>query len=183
MTRCHSLTLTLTLPMLLLLAVLPFPAAAHAPETHHLTVQAGPYPVEVGFSAWPLVAERSFDITFTPADGIEGKQATIDLAGPNGPERRISGTLGRHPRQRDVWGLDLISLSDPGPWTMDLAIEGPLGPGRATIGPIDVGLRPGPPPLPMYLIALIPFLAIVAAIVVAWRRVRPGSTPEATAWT
>jgi hypothetical protein len=157
-------------------------ASAHTPESHHMTVQAGPYPMEVGFSDWPLVAERSFDVTFTPEDGIAGKTATIQVMGPSGPERRVSGTLGRHPRQRDIWGLDLISLPDEGEWTFVVGIDGPLGPGEATIGPIPVGPRPGPAPLPMWLIAALPLFAIAGGIMTAWRRVRPGRTPEASAW-
>lgn len=168
---------------LLLATQIPMPARAHAPEPHHIQVQADPYPVEVGFSEWPLVAERSVDITFTPADGIAGKTATIIVTGPHGTDFEESGTLGRHPRQRDRWGLDLIALPAEGDWTFTLAIDGPRGPGTATVGPIAVGPRPGPPAPLAYLVGVLPLFAVAALIVVGWCRVRPGRTAEAATWT
>lgn len=41
-------------------------------------------PVLVGFSEWPIRAERSLDITFDPQGGIEGKSAAIRITDPQG---------------------------------------------------------------------------------------------------
>ena len=158
------------------------PAQAHAPEPHHIAVQVGPYPVEVGFSEWPPLAERSIDITFTPTDGIEGKAASLTMIGPEGTDFQNSGPLGRHPPQRERWGLDLIALPTEGAWTMELEIDGPEGTGAATIGPFDVGPRPGPPTPLAYLVGVLPLLAVVALIVVGWRRVGPARVPAAGSW-
>ncbi len=177
--RARSLAAPLAALLTLLLLS---PAAAHAPEPHHLQVQVGPYPVEVGFSEWPPLAERSLDITFTPADGIEGKTASLTLIGPRGTDYRDSGPLGRHPRQRDRWGLDLIALPLAGAWTMELAIDGPRGAGTATVGPIEVGPRPGPPAPAAYLVGVLPLLAVVGLIVTGWRRVRPAQAADARSW-
>jgi len=166
----------------LLMLLIGSPISAHAPEPHHITVQAGPYPVEVGFSEWPPLAERSIDITFTPADGIEGKSASLTVIGPDGTDFQNSGPLGRHPRQRERWGLDLIALPAEGPWTMELEIDGPRGGGAATIGPIEVGPRPGPPAPLAYLVGVLPLVAVAALIVAGWRRVRPAQAPAAQSW-
>lgn len=158
------------------------PLSAHAPESHHITVQAGPYPVEVGFSEWPPLAERSLDITFSPAGGIEGKTAALTMNGPTGTDYQDSGPLGWHPRQRTLWGLDLIALPLAGAWTMELEISGPEGPGAATVGPFEVGARPGPPAPLAYLIGIVPLLAVVGLIVTGWRRVHPAATVDVRSW-
>lgn len=174
------------LVLLALLAVLAaVPAGAHELEPFHTTVQAGPYPVEVGFSEWPVLAERSIDITFMPAGGIADKSAALALVppgiAPGGPDARPARALGRHPRQRDYWGLDLIALPAEGEWTLALTIDGPAGPGAATLA-LPVGPRPGPPPLPMWLLGILPAVALVVLLVAGWRRVRPGRTADAAAW-
>jgi hypothetical protein len=167
----------------ILLLLTPATTLAHAPDPHHETIQAGPYEVLVGFSEWPIRAERSLDITFEPEGGIEDKTATIRITDPNGEwERGGVGPLGRHPRQRELWGLDLIAFPTPGDWTIELTIDGPEGTGTGTLSGIPVGERPGPSPAPMWAIAALPLLFLVWLGVQAWIRVRPGSTQEALAW-
>jgi hypothetical protein len=177
--RSRSLAAPLAALLTLLLIA---PVAAHAPETHHVQLQAGPYPVEVGFSEWPPLAERSFDITFTPEGGIEGKTASLTMVGPEGTDFQDSGPLGRHPRQRERWGLDLIALPLAGAWTMELEIDGPEGLGAATVGPFEVGPRPGPPAPLAYLVGVLPLLAVVGLVVAGWRRIRPAETSDARSW-
>lgn len=172
----------LAIGLVTLLGLTAGPAAAHAPEPHHLEVQAGPYPVEVGFSEWPPLAERSLDITFTPAGGIADKTATLTMVGPEGEDFQNSGPLGRHPRQRELWGLDLIALPLEGDWTLELAIDGPQGVGAATIGPIAVGPRPGPPAPVAYLVGILPLVAVAGLVAAGWRRVRPRATAAARSW-
>lgn len=165
----------------LLLLITPGQAGAHAADPHHETMQVGPYVVQVGFSEWPIQAERSIDITFEPEGGIADKSATLKLIGPDG-EVFENGPLGRHPRQRQYWGLDLIALPMQGDWTITLAIDGLEGHGEATLNAIPVGPRPGPPPAPIWLIATLPLIFLLGISVRGWRAVRPRQAPEANAW-
>lgn len=172
----------------LLLALAPIPARANASDPHHETMQVGPYTVLVGFSEWPMLAERSIDITFEPESdvfepegGIAGKTATIRVVDPLG-EPYVVGPLGRHPRDRSLWGLDLIALPSSGPWSIELEIDGPLGIGSGTLEGIEVGARPGPPPAPFWILASLPLLFLVWLGVRGWRAVRPGRSPAAHAW-
>ncbi len=164
-----------------LLLLVPLSAQAHSADPHHETIQAGPYTVLVGFSEWPMRAERSLDITFEPEGGIADKSATLRLTDAQG-EVYESGALGRHPRMREMWGLDLIALPTAGDWTIELTVEGPEGSGAATLSGIPVGERPGPPPLPFWIVAALPLLFLLALGVRGWRAVRPGKAPEAHAW-
>ena len=166
---------------LLLMANLPLGALAHASDPHHETIQAGPYTVTVGFSEWPIRAERSLDITFEPEGGIADKTATIEIIDPSGDWYEV-GPLGRHPRQRELWGLDLIALPAEGDWTIELTVTGPDGTGTGALTGIPVEARPGPPLWPMWLIAALPLLFLIALVVRGWRQVRPGRLPEAHAW-
>jgi hypothetical protein len=163
------------------LLLTPAAAQAHAVDPHHETIQAGPYSVVVGFSEWPMRAERSLDITFEPAGGIADKSATIRITDAQGEPYEL-GPLGRHPRQREMWGLDLIALPTPGDWTIELTVDGPEGSGTATLSGIPVGERPGPSPLPFWIVAALPLLFLLALGVRGWRAVRPGRSPEAHAW-
>ena len=167
----------------IILTVSPLTTLAHAPEPHHEIIQAGPYEVEVGFSEWPIQAERSLDVTFAPEGSIEGKTAVIRITDPSGDwERGGVRPLGRHPRERDLWGLDLIAFPVPGEWTIELTIDGPEGTGTGTLSGIPVGERPGLPPAPMWVIAAAPLLFLVWVGVKGWVRVRPASTRAAHAW-
>jgi hypothetical protein len=78
--------------------------------------------------------------------------------------------------------LDLIALPTAGNWTIELTVDGPLGSGSGTLTGIAVGERPGPPPLPMWLLAMLPLVFLIALGVRGWRLVRPGNSPEAHAW-
>jgi hypothetical protein len=166
---------------LLLMMSLPSDGLAHAADPHHETIQAGPYTVTVGFSEWPIRAERSLDITFEPEGGIAGKTATIEITNPNGDWYEV-GPLGRHPRQRDLWGLDLIALPTPGKWSIELTVTGPEGTGAGTLTGVPVLERPGPPLWPIWLIAALPLVFLVWLGIRGWRSVRPNRQPEAHAW-
>ena len=167
--------------VLLLSLAAPVRVAAHASDPHHETIQAGPYEVVVGFSEWPMRAERSLDITFEPVGGIEGKSAIVRIIDPEG-DIYDGGTLGRHPRQRALWGLDLIALPAAGNWSMELTVDGPQGSGKGILSDIPVGERPGPPPAPMWLVAALPLVFLFWLGVRGWRQVRPGRTAEAQSW-
>lgn len=166
-----------------MVAMLPSMVFAHEADPHHEMVTVGPYLVEVGFSQWPPLAEQSLDITLMPEGGITGKEATAVFHSPSGAFVEHNGIVGRHPRMRDYWGFDLIALPEPGEWTIDLIISGTDGEGRGTIGPFTVGERPGPTPLPMWVIGLLPVVGIAIGAVVSWRRIHPGTLPEATEWS
>src|SRR4051794_32381211 len=112
-------------------------------------------------------------LTFEPEGGIADKTATIRITDPHGDWYEV-GPLGRHPRQRTLWGLDLISLPEPGSWTIELTVNGMEGVGTGTLSGVMVGPRPGPPPTPMWLIAALPLVFLLWLGVRGWLAVRPG---------
>ncbi len=139
---------------------------------HSEQVQAGPYRLTVGFSAWPLKAMQSLDFTFVPGGGIGGKSGTITLIGPDGA--RQESRLVRHPRNRQVWGLDILALPDQGRWTLRFAVNGPSGSGTGDVV-VNVLEQPGPPLGISWAISSVPVLGLITLIVTAWRRTWPSA--------
>jgi hypothetical protein len=158
------------------------PALAVEPVeiVHTEQVQVGAYSLKVGFSRWPLNADRSLDIVFMPAGGIENLSGTVTLISPNGEEEAIP--LTRHPRQRSAWGLDVIALAEAGPWSMVFEIHGPQGQGIGRLAPLTLGERPGPDLTLSWLIGLLPLFGLIGLIVVAWLRIRPAQQPATYTW-
>lgn len=170
---------------LALWVALPQPASAQGQPAgvtvvHRETVRVGPYPVTVGFSQWPIRAERSLDIVFQPDGGIAGKHGTVTLVPPSGDKQQV--LLARHPRMRSVWGLDIIALPEQGRWALQLEIHGPWGRGSGRL-PVTLLPRPGPPVLLGWLPVLLVTGALLAAIVVVWQRVHPARQSETWSWT
>jgi hypothetical protein len=157
------------------------PALAYQPVkiVHTERVQAGPYGVTLGFSAWPIRAMQSLDFTFVPDGGIAGKTGTLLLDGPGVKDEMRATPLVRHPRKRDVWGLDVKSLNVPGSYSFGFAMDGPQGHGQATLSGITVLNQPGPPLGVSWAVASLPFLGLLGFLVVASRRTRPGRHPLA----
>ncbi|SDF75854.1 hypothetical protein SAMN05216553_103133 [Lentzea fradiae] len=155
-----------------LLLGLATPSLAFEPVNvvHTEKVQAGPYDLTIGFSTWPLKAMQSLDFTFAPQDGIAGKKGTLELV--LGEEVVEDDPLARHPRQLEVWGLDIAALPEPGTWTMRFAIDGPAGPGTGELTGLRVLEQPGPPLGLSWAVSTIPLFGLIALIVVAWRRTR-----------
>ncbi|MGI5145741.1 hypothetical protein ACQEVC_04965 [Plantactinospora sp. CA-294935] len=147
------------------------PASAYEPVrvVHAERVQAGPYGVTVGFSTWPVRAMRSLDFTFAPDGGIAGKSGVLELIGP---DAHYTVPLARHPRKREVWGLDTESLRFAGNWTMRFTVDGPAGKGVGEFRHLDVLEQPGPPFALSWSVSTLPLLCLIALIVVAWRRTR-----------
>jgi hypothetical protein len=156
------------------------PAMAYPPVgvVHTEQVQAGPYAITVGFSTWPIRAMRSLDFTFVPAGGIAGKSGIMAFFPPGGRGR--IRPLARHPRKRDVWGLDTESLDTAGVYALRFSVNGPQGRGEGTLEGVEVLSQPGPPLALSWTVGSLPLIALVALIVVAWRRVRPGRQPLLT---
>jgi hypothetical protein len=152
------------------------PEQAYAPVevVHTEQVQAGPYHLTVGFSTWPLRAMQSLDFTFAPDGGLTGKSGTLSMTGPGMKgSRRGAGPLSRHPRKRDVWGLDIQSLSTAGKWSFTFAINGPKGQGTGTLDNVTVLDQPGPPLALSWALCTLPVLGLIAFLAIAWRRHRP----------
>ena len=146
------------------------PAAAADPldyVVHTEHVQVGPYPVTLGFTVWPLRAMQSLDFTFEPDGGIAGKSGILTTIAPDG--REDSDRLSRHPRNRDVWGLDVESLDSSGTWTMRFTIDGPQGEGTGDLA-VDVLEQPGPPLALSWLVGLTPLALTVVFFAVVWIR-------------
>lgn len=182
---------SLVLLALLQLMSAPALAAEEIAIAHEETVTVGPYTMVVGFSEWPARVDRSMDIVFMPRGGIEDKRGRVVLIAPDGQEyqrwHRVPDDehrqLVRHPRQRTVWGLDVIALPAEGDWTFRFEIDGPLGHGVGELPAVRLAERPGPPLALSWLIGVLPLLGLVGLIHLAWRRVQPSQQPEARQWT
>ncbi|GAA3753275.1 hypothetical protein [Streptomyces tremellae] len=151
------------------------PAAAYAPVgvVHTQQVEAGPYTVTVGFSQWPLRAMQSLDFTFAADGGIAKKSGTLTMKGPGLDEDDRVTPLSRHPRKRDVWGLDVKALPEPGRYDFTFDIDGRAGHGRGTLHDLTVLDQPGPPLALSWTVCAIPPAAMLAYLGVGWRRSRP----------
>ena len=162
-----------------LLLATAWPANAYEPVNivHTEHVQAGPYGLTVGFSTWPIRAQQSLDFTFIPDGGIEGKSGTLTMTNPSGARQVRPQPLARHPRKRDVWGLDIKSLQAPGDWTFQFKLTGPAGPGTGELKNLQVLEQPGPPMGLSWAISTVPLFALIGLAVVAWRRTRGRLVP------
>ncbi|MGL4338922.1 MAG: hypothetical protein ACRCSP_00650 [Rhodoglobus sp.] len=178
----------LTIPLLALTTVAATPTVAHAADpvkiVHEEKVQAGPYELTLGFSRWPLAEGVSFDLIIDPAEGITGKSGTLSMITPSGrPSEYDSVPLARHPRQRESWGLDVVSFEDSGVggrWSLQLMITGADGDANARVVlPFDP--LPGPSQKLSWALATVPSLLIIIAIAIAWIRMRPGR--QADSWS
>jgi hypothetical protein len=149
------------------------PAMAYAPVNivHTEDVQAGPYKVTVGFSTWPIRAMKSLDFTFVPDGGITGKSGTLTVDGPGVKPDEHVAPLVRHPRKLDSWGLDVRSYDAPGTYTFRFAIDGPQGHGEGALPDVAILSQPGPPLALSWTIGSLPFVALMAFLAIAWRRV------------
>lgn len=159
------------------------PASAYQPVdiVHTEHVQAGPYAMTVGFTTWPVRAMQSLDFTFMPDTGIADKSGTVATLGP-GQKLMRSQPLSRHPRKRDVWGWDVLSLPSQGTWTLKFHLDGPQGPGDGELTNLAVLPQPGPPLTLSWAISTLPLIGLITFIVIAWRRTRATLTaaPPAT---
>jgi hypothetical protein len=147
------------------------PASAYEPVNvvHAERVEAGPYVLTVGFSKWPIRATQSLDFTFVPDGGLEAMSGTVSMVGPVAV-RRAMEPLSRHPRKREVWGLDIRAIPAPGDWTMRFTLDGPVGRATGELRALKVLEQPGPPMALSWAIGTIPLWGMIAMLVVVWRR-------------
>ncbi len=167
----------------LIFAALFLASFASAQETikHRETVQVGAYQLEVGFSQYPVRAERSLDITFTPVGGIVGKSGTTKFKLVNS-DISINQDLVRFTKNRSIWGYDLISIPQKGTWNLEFTINGKQGKGVGNLK-LEVLERPvGPSVALTQPLGLIPILAVLILATRAWLRVRPLRHVEANRW-
>lgn len=176
--RCWLLVLTLLLGLVTGVA----PAAAHEAVPYQERIMAGPYPVDVWVSDWPIAAERSVDLTFTSEGGITDKTARIRMIMPDGSDY-FESPLPRHPRNRSVWGLDLIALPEAGPWRIELTVDGAEGIGTGMFGPMALLEQPGPPPTLSWLLGVLPPLILLGGLfAIVWRRFPASARSRAWSW-
>jgi hypothetical protein len=161
----------------------PKPLEAKALQIQHLeTLRVGPYTLNVGFSEFPMRAERSADITFDPDGGIVGKTGSFKFFTPKAQIYAEDSFLPRFPRNRTVWGFDSLALPEQGTWVLEITVKGSDGAHTARL-PIEVGARPaGPPSTLIMALATLPILALVFLAARSWRRVRPLRHAESRAW-
>jgi hypothetical protein len=79
----------------------------------------------------------------------------------------------RHPRKPESWGLDVKALDVAGDYSIGFAIDGPQGHGEGRLTGLVVQSQPGPPLALSWVVGSLPFAALVAFVVVAWRRLKP----------
>jgi hypothetical protein len=166
-----------------MLAVLMFASVGFAEEVikHRETIKVGTYTLELGFSQWPVRAERSLDMTFTPQGGIQGLSGTTKMTLTNG-EKVIENDLVRFPKNRNIWGYDLISIPEKGTWNLEFKIKGAQGTGVGNFK-LEVLTRPSGPSVALTQpLGLIPILAVIILATRAWRRVRPLRHAETNQW-
>lgn len=155
------------------------PASPGLSVVHRELVQAGPYPVTVGFTEWPMRAERSLDVVFLPEPGVDRVSGTLTRVSPSGQVATLP--LLRHPKMRSAYGLDIVAFREQGTWLLRFDLQGPQGPGSGVLA-VDVGERPGVPVLVGWLPTLGILGVMVAAVALAWYRHRPGRRPQARSW-
>ncbi len=175
--------------LLAVLAVLlPGTALAYPPVdvVHQEKVQVGPYTRMVGFSDWPLRADKSLDFVFEPVGGREGMTGKLAMIGPDGTGGRNRGggnqPLVRHPRKQESWGLDVFSLNREGAWTFKFQLDGPQGHGEGELKGLQVLEAPGPPFAVSWAASSLPLIALLVAIIVAVIRIKPGKRETTWAW-
>ncbi|GLW09380.1 hypothetical protein Misp01_45090 [Microtetraspora sp. NBRC 13810] len=145
--------------------------------------------INVSFTEWPIRALQSLDFVFEPTGGIEGRTGWVTTVSPTGDRRGLKGivlqrrgdsvVLPRHPRARQVWGLDVVSLPEEGTWRFEFAVRGPGGTSTGVL-PIRAIEPPGPPLTLSWTIALAPWAPVALLLAHGWRRGRRRHGAEAT---
>ncbi|WP_329083870.1 MULTISPECIES: hypothetical protein [unclassified Streptosporangium] len=172
------------------------PASAAPPLdgeiAHTETVRMGGSSLTVSFTQWPVRALRSLDFAFEPEGGIEGRVGLLRTISPSGDPRGLKGivlerrgdsiVLPRHPRARQVWGLDVVSLQEEGTWRFEFTVEDSGG-ALTGVLPIEVTSPPGPPLALSWTIALAPWLPVALLLAYGWRRSRPIRRGAGPAWS
>ena len=147
------------------------------PIKHTEQLEVGGLKLSVGFTEWPLQAERSLDLTFSPTGGIAGKSGTVRVIRPNG-QVWFEQPLPRFPRDRTVWGFDSQAFPAQGKWRLELSIDNQ----KATLL-LNVLERPaGPPDNLITALAMVPILAVFVLAIRAWLRVKPLRQLESKIW-
>ena len=166
--------------VLMLLFLMSF-ANAQEVVKHEESVQVGVYKLNVQFSEWPVRAERSLDILISPENGIQGLSGATKMTLP-GTTKVIESDLVRFPKNRNIWGYDLISMPEKGAWDLEFSIKGAQGTGTGKLK-LEVLERPAGPSVALTQpLGLIPILAVLILAIRAWLRVRPLRHSEANRW-
>jgi hypothetical protein len=154
---------------------------------HTEKVQVGPYNVTVGFSRWPVQADRSFDLIFDVEGGIQDKNGTVTLVAPTLRDAddffNYPFPLSRFARDRNVWGFDVIAFPEQGQWQYQFVIDGPRGQGEGTLDVVFLERPPFLPGIVNWSLGFIPLIALFVLIIVSWLRVRPGKRAETWTWS
>jgi hypothetical protein len=164
-------------------------AQASPSVAHEEILEVGPYQVTIGFSRWPVQAERSLDVVFSVKGGIEDKYGTLTLvtAEPQTFNRQRRSheawPLARHPSQRDSWGLDVFAFPTKGQWELQFVIDGPEGQGEGSLAVVLLEKPAFLPRLIAFLIAFLPFMFLLTVIVIAWRRDQPNLQADTWSWS
>lgn len=148
------------------------------PIKHTEQLELDGFQITVGFTEWPLQAERSLDMTFSPTGGIAGKAVLARFVKPDGTQWFDAQPLPRFPRDRTIWGFDSQAFPVEGNWRLELSVNN-----QKAMLPLAVLERPaGPPGNLITALALIPILAVFVLAIRAWLRVKPLRQLESQRW-
>ena len=78
--------------------------------------------------------------------------------------------------------MDVRSLPLEGEWRIKFMLAGPAGQAEGWTAPFTLLPPPGPPKWISWSIGASPLFALIALIIVGWRRVRPAGRTETYAW-
>ncbi|MGW6504660.1 hypothetical protein [Nonomuraea angiospora] len=171
------------------MAAPPLPGEIVHTETVRMSDQSA---ITVSFTEWPIHALQSLDFAFEPTGGIEGRTGLVTTVSPSGDRQGLKGivlqrrgdsiVLPRHPRARQVWGLDVVSLPEEGTWRFEFAVEGPGGTSTGVL-PIQAIEQPGPPLALSWTVALTPWAPVALLVAHGWRRSRGLRRSTAPTWS
>jgi hypothetical protein len=173
-------------------------AAPLSTVVHSETVPLGSSTMTVQFTDWPVRANRSLDLIFVPAGGIEGRGGRLRAVSPTGGSVPLGLPgllqsfgiaradpeidLPRYPKALENWGVDLVTFTQAGTWHLQFTVQGPDGVSKADV-PLAVGPRPGPSAVLSWIVGVIPWAVAVPFLVVGWFRGRPVRRRDARGWT
>jgi len=139
-------------------------------------VDAGPYPLRVSLSADPAHAGFAEPFAIAPIGQSHGLTFTVtSQPGPGVDATPVSDGVGGDPAvPGGVQGSAEVPVQ--GSWSLDIAIDGPSGPGEVTV-PFQATAPPAIPAWLGWLIGFIPFYGLIGFLVVQRPRRRPAAAP------
>lgn len=142
-------------------------------------VVAGPYHLRVSLYDDPAHAGFALPFAIRPAQPVQGQ---LQYSVTTNPGPLVDATSVRASVSADshvanaVQGDAEISVS--GSWSLHITVNGPQGLGMTDV-PVEATALPAVPIWLGWLVGLIPFYALVAFLIIYWRKRQPAQTMQA----